>query len=232
MMDTNYYAKKYFSIIGDSISTFEGCSQPEYAAYYDTSRKLENEIFKLSDTWWGMVIEHLGGELLVNNSFSGSTVCWHPQYDIQSYGCSDERTSGLGKDDILPDVIIVFMGMNDWGRGMSISSPDENTEDISSFSIAYMKMIERLKSNYPSSEIWCLTLPVSTCRRRYNFTFPYLYGGIHIEKYCNSIKECAERCGVRCIDIYDPLNPYDTVDCFHPTADGMKSIANAVIKRL
>ena len=69
------YQNKYFSILGDSMSTLEGYSQPRHAAFYDTARKFESGVLRPSDTWWGMVIEHFGGRLLVNHSVSGSMVC-------------------------------------------------------------------------------------------------------------------------------------------------------------
>ena len=85
------YKNKLFSVLGDSISTFEGVSEPEFAAFYDNYNKLLGNIYSPKQTWWGIVIDTLGGELLVNNSISGSTVTWHPSYEISSYACSDER---------------------------------------------------------------------------------------------------------------------------------------------
>ena len=76
-MNIDKYKNKYISILGDSISTF--------AAFYNIERKIISHIATLSDTWWGQVIEKLGAKLLVNNSISGSTVTWHPSYEIQSY---------------------------------------------------------------------------------------------------------------------------------------------------
>ena len=58
------YQNKYFSILGDSISTLEGYSQPREAAFYSGERKLKSGVFTPSDTWWGQVIERLGGQLL------------------------------------------------------------------------------------------------------------------------------------------------------------------------
>lgn len=49
----NDYKNKYFSILGDSISTFEHYSEPDYAAYYDVSHKLEADVLTMYDTWWG-----------------------------------------------------------------------------------------------------------------------------------------------------------------------------------
>lgn len=60
-MIPNRYKGKYFSILGDSISTLQGYSEPEYAVFYDTTRKLESGVLTSLDTWWGQVIEQLGG---------------------------------------------------------------------------------------------------------------------------------------------------------------------------
>ena len=69
-MNIDKYKNKYISILGDSISTFEGCSEPKDAAFYNIERKIISHIATLSDTWWGQVIEKLGAKLLVNNSIS------------------------------------------------------------------------------------------------------------------------------------------------------------------
>ena len=186
-----------------------------------------------SDTWWGRVIEHLGGELLVNNSISGSTVSKSPQFEIPSYSCSDERTSALSVDGQSPDVIMIFMGENDWGRGVRLAPRDEyEADDKSIFSVAYCTMLEKLRKNYPQAELWCFTLPLGTCKSRADFVFPYRYAGRHIEEYCDAIRAAAEEYGCRVIDLYRFSQPYDTIDGFHPNKDGMKTLADAVIGSL
>ena len=122
------------------------------------------------------------------------------------------------------------MGINDWGRGTPICSNTKN--DLSSFAFAYKTMLKRLKKNYPSAEIWCLTLPVSTCSMWGDFRFPYRYGGIHIGEYCEAIRVCAKKAGVHVIDLYAYAAPYDTVDGFHPTVGGMQTLAQAILDRL
>ena len=226
------YKGKKFSVLGDSISTLQGYSEPDYAAFYDVSHKLEANIFTPPDTWWGKVIEYLEGELLVNNSFSGSTVSWHPLYEVPSYSCSTKRTSSLGKDGVLPDVIMIYMGTNDWGCGTRIYYDEryDCTKDTPAlFSVAYKKMIEKLQANYPHAEIWCLTLPISCCSAKEGFAFPHCFGGRHIDEYCEAIRSCATELGCRVFDLHSHNEPYDTIDGFHPNASGMRTIANAVI---
>lgn len=227
------YKNKKFSILGDSISTFEGYSEPYDACFYESLLKCQTDILRVSDTWWGQVIEHLGGELLVNNSFSGSLASKHPNCEIESYGCSNERTSSLSKNSVSPDVIMVFIGTNDWGHGVKLrpeSGAEENDESV--FLVAYDTMLKKLKANYPNAEIWCITLPVSNYRKIYNKDFPYSFGGVHIEKYCNIIFECAEENGCKVIDLYNSGIKHDTIDGFHPNAKGMKAISKAIISIL
>ena len=222
------YENKYFSILGDSISTLAGYSQPSEAVFYDTARKLASGVLTFSDTWWGQVIERLGGKLLVNNSISGSTVCNHPSYEIPSYGCSDERTSALDRQGISPDYIFVHLGTNDWGFGLRVNA--EQTSGNYTFLTAYKAMLEKLQRNYPNAEIWCFTLPVSTCSAMQNFAFPYTYGGRHLSEYCNAIKESATAYGCRIIDLNETVKEYDTMDGFHPNVEGMQTLANAVLE--
>ena len=221
------YKGKYFSLIGDSMSTLSGVSRPYDAAYYEGLRKLETRVYCIKDTWWGIVIDALGGELLVNNSFSGSMVTKRKSCVIESYGCSDARTSDLSENGRSPDVIFAFMGYNDWGCGAEIYGENDDS-DLSLFSVAYETMIRKLRANYPDTEILCFTLPVSKYEGREEF--PYFYGGRHIEEYCDAIEFVAEKCGCRVIDLYRECALFDTSDGFHPNAEGMKTIADAVLR--
>ncbi len=235
---TDKYKDKFISVLGDSISTFEGVSEPKWAAFYNTERKIAANLSAATDTWWGKIIERLGAKLLVNNSISGSTVTWHSSYQIQSYGCSDERTRSLHKDGAMPNVIIVYLGTNDWGAGVPISGNKNNGKnngdngELAVFSTAYRTMIEKLRKNYPKAEIWCLTLAVSCFSKSKTFEFPYYNGGWHIVEYCESIRACASENGCKVIDLYKNAEPYDTIDCFHPNGIGMETIATAVLKNL
>lgn len=234
-MNSKKYENKYFSVLGDSISTLEGYSEPKGAEYYDLPHKRLADVFAVSDTWWGRVIESLGGKLLCNNSVSGSTVCWDEAYEKAYYGCSDERTSALSLGGINPDVIMVFLGINDWGWALPISRKrtgqvlDETKPKT--FLDAYGKMLEKLKGNYPNAEIWCLTLPISRCSAMQDFQFPYCYRGRHIGEYSKAIRACATEYGCRVIDL-DEKAPHDTLDGFHPNFDGMKALADAVLAEL
>ena len=114
------YENKNFSIVGDSISTLWGCNPNGYEVFYTWDNCVLANVFSSADTWWGRVIEKLGGFRLINNSFSGSMVCKDFSCEIESYGCSDERTSNLGTEEENPDVVMILMGLNDFGMGMKL----------------------------------------------------------------------------------------------------------------
>lgn len=224
------YKDKYFSILGDSISTLEGVSEPCDAVFYAGAKKFETNVFEISDTWWGQVVEHLGGKILVNNSYSGSMVIKHRLCEIESYGCSDLRTGSLSIGDITPDVVMVFLGINDFGCAAKPFPGSGEESNISVFSVAYSKMLEKIKVNYPDAEIWCLTLPVSKCERNPRFFFPYRMSGYHIEEYNKGIKIAVQNHGCKLIDLYLEDKPHDTLEGFHPTGEGMKTLSKNIIE--
>lgn len=227
------YKGKYFSVLGDSISTLEGYSEPKTATYYDGAHATDVHTFL--DTWWGKVIWELQGQLLVNNSISGSTVCWDVAYTEPNYGCSDKRTSALHKGEVMPDVIMVFMGTNDFSFGLRVTSARDLKEDEnkpSLFGKAYSKMLEKLRRNYPKAEIWCCTLPISCCSSKDGFQFPTHYAGRDIKEYCEAIRASAKRYGCRIIDLYNADKRHDTKEGFHPTASGMQTLAENICNAL
>lgn len=234
METSRAYQGKYFSILGDSISTFQGYSTPVEAAFYDTAKKLESKVTTLVDTWWGRVIDSLGGKLLANDSRSGSTVCKHWSCEVESYGCSDERTSALGTSERSPDVILVFMGMNDWGFGFCVQGKKGETDkpNYECFADAYNAMIKKLRKNYPQADVWCLTLPYGSRLGEQETEFALQKRKVNVTEYCKAIRSCAEKNGCRIIDLYAKRGYYDTIDGAHPDLDGMQTIAAWVLSDL
>lgn len=191
----------------------------------------------MKDTWWGQVIAYLHGELLVNNSWSGSRVTKMPGASSESLfpaGCSDERTTALHRDDIMPDVILVYLGTNDWAFGAKTGNEtrflDEDKHER--FDDAYDAMLGKVKNRYPQSEIWCFTLCETNIAGKPNFEFPHSYAGTHIEEYNDIIRDAARKYDCKLIDLYNAHIPYESLDGTHPTARGMKTIASMVIKAI
>lgn len=218
----NDYKNKYFPILGDSISTFEHYSEPDFAAYYDLSHKLEADVLTMYDAWWGALsVSAASCWSTIRSPAARCAIMRNTRYSVLF--CSDERTSLLVKDGISPDVIIVYMGTKDQGCGTSIVGGDDRT-----FAVAYGRMLEKLKRNYPNAEIWHMTLVESCCSKKADFRFLRCYSCRDIEEYCTSIRECAQKYGCFVVDLYLDTEPYDTIDRFHPDASGMRTLANAV----
>ena len=224
---TSEYKSKKFSILADSISTFSGYNHPDCEIFYDAIRKRESGVLSYSDTWWGRALDRLGAELLINNSFSGSTVTRDKRHEIESYASGDTRIKSLANGALTPDVIMVFMGMNDWLGGAPLY-PEDAEGDIHCFSLDYKAMIEKLKREYPSAEIWCLALPARR-EGEYPDEGRFLRYERHINEFCEVIREVAHEYSVKLIDIYDPERPFETFDGYHPSYRGMATIADAVL---
>lgn len=135
--------KLKISIFGDSIFTYAGYNPPCYPVYYKDDKAYENDIASVNDTWWKQVIDAVGGELCVNNSFSDSLVFGN----VSSSACSEDRCLGVHNTD-KPDIILVYIGTNDGGYRV----------ELQKFYDAYCTMLKRLKKNYPADKIVCATL--------------------------------------------------------------------------
>lgn len=225
------YKGKYFSVVGDSISTLEGCIPEGYALYYDENNRRTANVHTPEDTWWGQVIGHFGGRLLVNNSWSGSTVSYHAEFTPGSFAQLDSRMSLLGRDGITPDVVMVYMGVNDWASGTKIL-PEEGVTAEESFDGSYRIMLEKIRKYCPGVEIWCITPAISCQSTNPDFEFPYFLGGRHISEYVDTIRRVAREEGCLLVDINDNDELVDAIDGIHPNSEGMKTMSRAIIKRV
>lgn len=232
----NKYYKKQFSVLGDSISTLAGYNPKGYNVFYDGESSERANIKEMQDTWWGKVIDFFGGELLVNNSWSGSRVTRLPDNEVLfPSGCSNERTGSLHINNVKPDVIIVYLGTNDWAFGASTCYADNILGDdfhCNSFDFAYSQMLSKIMSNYPNAEIWCCTLNTTFMSSNPSFEFPYAPAKMHIETYNQIIMETAYMHKCKVIDLYNYHTPYDSIDGTHPNSDGMNTLASLMIKEI
>lgn len=231
----NPYYKKQFSVLGDSISTLDGYNPKGYKVFYENDNCVKSGVVTPQNTWWGKVIEYFGGELLVNNSWSGSRVTKLPGCErLFPSGCSDERTSALHINDVKPDVILVYLGTNDWAFGAETGEETRafHADCNELFSETYDSMLRKIKSNYPHAEIWCCTLCETYISNSPDFTFPHKYGGTHIEEYNERIRSIVKRNSCRLVDLYQYKMPYDTIDGTHPTAAGMNTIATMMVRSM
>lgn len=230
--EKNPYFGKRFSVLGDSISTLEGFHPRGNPVFYDVACREKSGVWEMGDTWWGKTIEFFGGELLVNDSWSGCRVA-RPQGSAEAFpcGCSEKRTGRLHVGDVMPDVILVYMGMNDWGVGV-IPEPDGIDEGDTCFSLAYARMLAQLRRNYPDAQIWCCTLAATCMESNPKFKFPESFGGVNIREYNHQIVNAAMAAGCCVADLYSQEIPFDTLDGTHPTVRGMDTLAMLMVRQM
>ena len=228
----NKYYGKQFSVLGDSISTLVGYTPDRYNILYGASNCKRLGIKGMNDVWWGRFINFFGGDLLVNDAFSGCLVSSvATSSELFPSCCSDERTSELHLGKILPDVIVVFLGLNDYFNFVPVYSSDENKrmKETEIFSLSYEMMLKKLKANYPKAEIICLSLFTATMSQDASFSFPFPYELDRIESYNTAIKELCLKYGCIYSDIYTNKSAIDTMDGVHPTKEGMNTLANNAV---
>ncbi|MBQ9783463.1 MAG: hypothetical protein IJW44_02980 [Clostridia bacterium] len=179
------YAGKKLSILGDSISTFEGYSNnTAYNAtiggnelYYNKNGGGINKrgLYDHRDTYWYRLISELDMELCVNNAWSGSRVL-----DAATMPARAGQLHNAGGEK--PDVILFYMGINDlhnettgqFGDLYAILTDANDTSNnnakidrwlstveeanLTTFEQSYAMALKTMISNYPDAEIWCMTL--------------------------------------------------------------------------
>lgn len=62
-------------ILGDSYSTFTGIIPEGYGAWYTPEPKPETDVTKAAQIWHQRLLEQVSGQILMNDSWSGSTIC-------------------------------------------------------------------------------------------------------------------------------------------------------------
>ena len=229
------------SILGDSISTYNGYNPKGYVVYYDEYMQMRNGLQSVYDTWWAIVNQKLNAFLCVNNSYSGSKVSG---VEFPA-GCCQERIVNLRTSEHLPDLILIYMGFNDFGYGVPIScSPlsNDGRANLRCFEDAYHQMLTGLRFFYPNAKIICATLMKTTLKQNYDWIFPNKLGGISIDDYNNAIRRAADNCHIGLADLAKrhinisslnkPDKRYETIDGTHPTAKGHLTIAEEWISCL
>lgn len=219
------------SILGDSVSTFEGYNPPGYAVFYDKEMQEQNGLKTVYDTWWAMVNQALHAYLCVNNAYSGSRVSGK----TFPAGESDERLCNLRTKEYIPDYILIYLGFNDFGNGVRTARSKRFTfgkKEPESFYDAYSNMLKSVKAYYPEAKIVCGTLMRTGIKVRSDWVFPEYFAGTGLESYNEVIRTLAKRYKCYLADLSMKGNRYETLDGSHPTAKGHITIARAWIECL
>lgn len=230
---------KTFSILADSISTFNGYIPSGYATFYP-----RGDVNVVDNTWWKMLESDTDMRLLKNCSWSGST-CTGISNSLTSAfaGCSDLRIADLKTDEETPDIIICYIGINDWGTNKDLGQFDDTANipaegNITNFADAYMLMVDKIMKNYPKSMLYCCTLP-NAGNDSYDTSDPGVYppinsNGIPLYRYNQVIRNICHALGVTIIELnscgitFYNMEEYTIGDKLHPSKSGMTLIKEMV----
>ena len=148
-------------IIGDSYSTFKGYIPKDYGPYY--TGEWGTDLTKVEETWWHRFVARTGANLVLNDSWSGSTVCYtgrvSPEFAYRSSFI--HRMHLMIKDGFFErekiDTVLIFGATNDsWlettPKG-EIQLSDWTEEDLYSTLPAIGYMIAKLKEILPDGNI-------------------------------------------------------------------------------
>ena len=261
----NYLKDKFqgkkIAIVGDSMSTFRGWLPSDVSGFSGTSYDWyypNGNVDEVGKTWWYQTALNLGilTSDIANTSWSGGTVCGDST--STTYGkpaCSTKRISDIAIHGFTPDIIIVYIGCNDWYQcGLSGYStilgtwaitdavPAEGT--INAFRSAYALMLSKIQNTYPNARIFCCTI-LDDWRRDAVADDPSDNAwpsndaaGYTTTQWNDNIKEIADAFACDVIDIHNCGITYYNIPSFavdaglHPNAAGHAMIARKVTSEL
>lgn len=205
---------KNLLIIGDSYSTFKGYVPEGYALYYtgDSGTDLKS----VEETWWKRFVNETRVNLVLNDSWSGSTVCYtgrqSPEYGYRSSFVN--RIHLMIKDNFFKknniDTVFIFGATNDsWldttPKG-ELQLSDFKEEDLYSTLPAIGYMLKTLKEEIPDGNII------------------YIINTGLAPNIVEAVKVASEHFGTQYIELSDIDK-----ESGHPTVLGMKQISEQLL---
>ena len=205
-------------IIGDSYSTYKGCIPEGYAPYYSEVGEEplhRGSAMKLDETWWRRLCAATDANVVQNNSWSGSPICY---VGYNGKDCSKSssflyrfrklRDEGFFTENKI-DTVIVFGGTNDSWIGVPLGEEKyENFEEKDFYTVfpAICCLMGEMKAALPDIKI----VFIANC-------------GIK-DEIVNCIKNAGKRYDVPVVELAD----IDKIDG-HPTPLGMSQIAEQLV---
>ena len=205
-------------IFGDSYSTFEKFIPDGYEVYYSENQRPETDVTAVAQTWWHQVVDEAKLTLILNNSWSGSTI-GYTGYD--NIDCSKSSSfiyrlrqlieNGFFVENQI-DTAFVFGGTNDSWSDAPLGEEkygDWDETDLFSVLPAICYFLNLLKQTLPQAKIYCL---VNTEIK---------------PEIISCLKNACERYNITPVT-FDKIDKKSS----HPTIQGMKDIKERVLSVL
>ena len=238
--------EKTISILGASMSTYTGISNNtdtnstigDNAVYYTEGR---HGVYA-DDTWWMQAVSDLDLRLLVNNSWSGSSLLYERNGTVGAYvdrcvQLHDDTGDNAGE---MPDIIAIQMGTNDFqyykdtlgtsdinydtlitGNGDGSYTYATPTTSLEAAAI----MMHKISVRYPDAEVYYLNIS-----QRIDGTDDL------IQTFNADLAAVCQHFGVTIVDIYNSGITMEDFDTFigdgrvHPNCFGMDAYTEAFKK--
>lgn len=209
-----------FVIFGDSYSTHKDHIPKEYAHYYcDEGRAPDQPVTKMQmqQTWWGQMMERTDATLVLNDSWSGSTIgytgyegdCSTSSSFIYRYRKLVEK-GFFAENEI--DTIFVFGGTNDsWSSAPLGKEKYDDFSEVELFNVlpAICYFMTTLKKDHPNTRV----VFIGNCDIK--------------QEIIDCMINASERLGVEFVALHD----IDKISG-HPTVLGMTQICDQIMEKL
>lgn len=152
-------------IFGDSYSTFKGYIPEGYATYYSEVEKPSTDVRAVTETWWYPLMEETRSELVLNNSWSGSTIGFtgYNNSDCSKTSSFIHRLDKLTEEKFFEkneiNTVFIFGGTNDSWSNAPLGTPkysDWQKEDLYCVLPAICYFIKRVKETLSGARVICI----------------------------------------------------------------------------
>ena len=198
-----------FGILGDSYSTFKDHIPEGNRCYYPNPEKVD-DVLQVEQTWWHRLMTRNAMELLINDSYSGATVC--TDHGLPTISAYTERAKRAFSGNIQPEYIFVFGATNDSWTNKTVGQVQYGAweeADLKRVLPAFCFVLDYITRNNPKSTVVTL---LNTGLK------PEIHEGMMV---------ASEHYGVQtvCLQNIDKQNG-------HPSALGMQQIARQIEEAL
>lgn len=206
--------EKNIFIMGDSYSTYKGYIPSGYHSYYSDEREQAPIVKGVEKTWWNILSNEKNFNIILNDSFSGSTICNTVREAITVESSFVSRVDKYIAENFFAenkiDKVFIFGGTNDSWIGAPIGElkcSDWTADDLKYVLPSFCYLIDRVKKVVEN-----IVVIINTGLK---------------EEITNGFIEACKKFEVKylCLKEIDKENG-------HPTERGMRQIANQVIEFL
>ena len=201
-------------IMGDSYSTYRGYIPEGYNCYYSDTRQDAPTVKGVEKTWWKLLAKEKNLNIVLNDSYSGSTVCNTVR---EGYPLSSSFVNRIDKyigENFFAEneigTMLIFGGTNDsWIDAPigDIKYSDRTDEDLKCVLPAFCYLIDKAKTVVEN------IIVIINCGLKNAIT--------------DAFREVCKKNNITCVSLED----IDKIEG-HPTELGMKQISEQVAKHL